>query len=202
MQINNFNEFEGEIIKYSDYISEKAEFKLEDLNNIPVENSWTTDDSQKLSYQMVGVKHPWTREQYEKFTHPVVKKDIDYDTYVRMWNTRVPEEYKVKSVSENWGKLGHSACSTVMYSPATCSVRMYPNTGVTSSYPWNTDYKNQQTKQPSTWTHDPVAKKPIVKVVKKNSAWSSMSMENRIMISFMAIASVISFMTMLILMLK
>ena len=97
----NFEEFEGEVIKYSDYISDKVDPDdlTDSLNNIPVENtpnnSWSVEDSQQLSAQMTGIRHPWSRDQYNKFTHPDVKKDISYEEYINMWNMKAPDDQKV-----------------------------------------------------------------------------------------------------------
>jgi hypothetical protein len=228
--MKNFEEFEGEIIRYSDYfadpdnidyskyISEKLNKELNtdgyhfddepsSGNTTSPKNAWTVDDSQMLSEQMVGVRHPWSRRDYEKFTHPDVKKTVSYDDYISMWNMRNennPYRY-TDQVKHNWGKMGLGTSGNPGYS--TCRP-----IAVCSMVPVINDYDEseiEKAKRRVGLTNDnrynrltPSRNVKKVEDTPSSSWWSGINMGTRVMIILMIIGVFFSFITMVVLMLK
>lgn len=217
--ISNFNEFEGEIIKYSDYVGETLDASLNQLNEVP-QKTWTVEDSQQLSSQLVGVKHPWTRDQYEKFAHPDVKKDINYEAYIAMWNTHAPEDQRVileKSPARGFNVDRRPKNETQKPTPKqkreagkTNPYGSYPVSYGTGGYGTSggsgviDDFEKKYPAPASyPYTYEKSNKEPQrVKDSSETSTWSKIKIETRIMIVTMIIGVILSFITVLILMLK
>ena len=89
MKITNFEDFtEKNIVKYSDYdVSNLSMSEMDSSVLKPIKKIWAAEE-----------KHPWTKEQYEKLTHPDVKREISYEEYMRMWNERIKDEYRLDNL--------------------------------------------------------------------------------------------------------
>ena len=153
------------------------------------QNAWTPEDSQKLSEQMYGVKHPWTREQYEKLADPEVKRDVSYDAYLNMWDSESrkllpqPEKPKVKIKPKKTYSQGTGIISD-------------PNQFNTARL---IDEKDVKYKEPVDYA------RPIIinnHTHEEATGWKSIRIETRIMLVTMIIGVILSFMTVLILILK
>jgi len=214
--INKFEEFEGEIIKYSDYVGETLDESLNQLNTEVPQKTWTVDDSQKLSEQLVGTRHPWTRDQYEKFAHPDVKKDINYEAYIAMWNTHAPDDQKVileKSPARGFNVDRRPIKETQKPTPKqkreagkTTPYNNYPAGGYgTSGSAGVIDDFEKKYPAPASYPYTYEKSNKEIQKVKdssETSTWSKIKIETRIMIITMIIGVILSFITVLILMLK
>ena len=208
--ISNFQEFEGEVIKYSDYVSDSLKpgsiYDLSLSSNTGdtykdqpdwqpggSQNAWTPDDSQKLSEQMYGVKHPWTRKQYEKLADPEVKRDVSYDAYLNMWDSEsrrlLPQLPKKPTtfIEKSKAKLAKSKPQNIYDTAQPNTARLINKNDIKYKEP--VDYARPIII--NNHTHDDDKK-----------GWSSIRIETRIMLVTMIIGVILSFMTVLILILK